>query len=233
MELTRYLRKAGYDLIDSPVRNHKPGQLWLKTVFNRIELYYDDISMAFKSPVELNITEDPALNVDTTKSNVYGFNIGVSMLGDILKSSGLGNFDLSAKVKSGRKVSISYDNSVTKVLSMGEVGDYLSRADFIHPNPSLLRNANRNHIILISGVVFSKNLVVDIETDFNLDAKLMAELTKAAEGKLNFTMKSKQNLKMDTGGNSTFPVAIKANRLDFDKGHYHGATLVSDNRNFF
>lgn len=233
MKLTKYLRDAGYDLIQGPVRNHKPLQLWLKQVFNEVELYYTEINHAFASSVQLTITEDPALNVDTTKTDEYGFNVGVTLLEEILKSIGLGNFELSAKVTSGKKVTISYDNSVTKVIPLGDIINYLSSADFIHPNPVLLKNANRNNIIVITGAVLAQNLVVEIETDFNVDANLVATLNKAADGKLEFKSNSHQILKMVSSGNSFFPIAVKANRIDFDKGVFKGLTLVTDNRNFF
>lgn len=233
MKLTKYLRDAGYDLIEGPLRNHKPLQLWLKQAFNKAELYYTEINHAFTSSVQLTITEDPALSVDTTKSDEYGFNVGVTLLEEILKSLGLGNFELSAKVKSGKKVTISYDNSVTKVIPLGEITNYLSSADFKHPNPVLLKNANRNNILVITGAVLAQNLVVEIETDFNIDANLVATLNQAADGKLEFTANSQQKLKMVSSGNSFFPIAVKANRIDFDKGVFKGLTLVTDNRNFF
>ena len=233
MKLTKYLRDAGYDLIEGPVRNHKPLQLWLKTYFDEAQLYYKEISHAFNSSVQLTVTEDPALNVDTTKSDEYGFNIGVSLLEEILESLGLGNIEFSAKVKSGKNVTISYDNSVTRVIPLGEITDYLSSADFKHPNPVLLKNANRNNILVITGAIMAKNLVVEIETDFSIDANLVATLNQSADGKLEFTAQSEQKLKMVSSGSSYFPIAVKANRIDFDKGVFNGLALVTDTRNFF
>lgn len=233
MKLTKYLREAGYDLIEGPVRNHKPLQLWLKQVFNEAELYYSDVNHAFNSPVQLTEVVDPALSVDTTKKDDYGFNIGISLLEEILKSIGLGAFEVSAKIKSGKKVTISYNNSVTKVIPLGEITNYFSGADFKHPNPVLLKNANRNNILVITGAVFAQNLVVEIETNFDLDAGLVATLNQVADGKLDFSISSQQKLKMVSSGNSFFPIAVKANRLDFDKGVFKGLNLVTDNRNFF
>jgi len=233
MKLTKFLRDAGYDLIGGPVRNHKPLQLWLKTTFDEAQLYYTEINHAFNSSVQLTINDDPTLSVDTTKSDEYGFNIGVSLLEEILKSLGLGNFELSTKVKSGKKVTISYDNSVTKVIPLGEITNYLSSADFKHPNLVLLKNANRNNILVITGAVLAQNLVVEIETDFNIDANLVATLNQAADGKLEFTANSQQQLKMVSSGNSFFPIAVQANRIDFDGGVFKGLKLVTDNRNFF
>lgn len=233
MKLTKYLREAGYDMIGGPVRNHKPLQLWLKQAFNEADLYYSDINHAFSSSVSLTIVEDPALSISTTKNDEYGFNIGISLLEEILKSIGLGAFDLSAKIKSGKKVTISYDNSVTKVIPVGEITNYLATADFKHPNPVLLKNANRSNILIITGAVFAKNLTVEIETDFNLDVDLVAKLNTAADGKLDFTMNTTQKLKMVSDSVTPFPIAVKANRIDFDRGTFKNLKLVTDTMNIF
>lgn len=233
MRLTNYLRNAGYDLIEGPVRNHKPLQLWLKKVYNEAELYSADINNTFSSSVELPITEDPALSVDTTKSDEYGFNVGMTLLEEIFKSIDLGNFELLASVKSGRKVTISYDNCVTKIIPIGEITNYLSKADFKYLNPALLKYANHNNILVITGAVLAQNLVVEIETDFNINADLVAKLNQAVDGKLDFTMSSQQKLKMVSKGGNFFPIAIKANRIDFDKGVFKGLTLVTDKMSYF
>lgn len=233
MKLTKFLRDQGYDLIEGPVRNHKPLQLWLKQIFNETELYYASVDQAFKSAITLDEIENPALNVDSSKKDNYAFNIGITLLEEILKSLGLGSFELSAKIKSGKTVTISYDNSITKEYAIGNIVSYLSSADFIHPNPSLLKNANRNNILVITGIVFAKNLVVSIETDFSLDAALVASLNNIADGKLDFTMSSGNKLKMVSSGNSFFPIAVKASRIDYDKSVFKKLILVTDNRNFF
>jgi hypothetical protein len=233
MELTDHLRKEGYDLIEGPVRNHKPLQLWIKQAFNEAELYYSNINQAFVSQIQLTEIESQALNINSTRKNDYGFNIGITILEEILKSLGLGAFELSAKVKSGKSVTISYDNAITKEVPIGDIDSYLSNADFSHPNPSLLKNANRDYILIITGIVFAKNLVVEIETDFNLDAALVVKLNEIADGKLDFTMNNQTKLKMISIGNSFFPVAVKASRIHFDKGLFTGMNLITDIGNWF
>jgi len=233
MKLTKYLRDMGYDLIEGPARNHKPLQIWLKQPFNEAELYYTDINHAFKSPVSLTITEDAALSVDATKNDSYGFNLGLSVLEELLKPLGIGNFEISSNIKGGKKVTISYNNSVTKIIPLGDITNYLSSADFKHPNPVLLKNANRNNLILITGVVFAKNLVVDFETDDEISANLVASLNKEAGNNLNFSMKSRNELNMVAARGDIFPIAIKASSIDFDKGVFKGLTLITDNRNLF
>jgi hypothetical protein len=233
MKFSNYLRNAGYDLIEGPVRNHKLLQLYLKQGFNEVELYYDHITHAFKSQIQLREIENTALDIKSTEKDSYGFNIGITLLSGILKSLGLGVFDLSSKIKSGKTVTISYDNSITKEIAIGEIGEYLSDMDFNHENESLLKNANHENILIITGVLSAKNLVVEIETDYNLDANLIASLNNAADGKLDFTKSNQTKLKMVSTGSNYFPVAVKASRLHFDGGVYKKMVQITDNRNFF
>jgi len=233
MNLTKTLRNQGYDLIEGPIRNHKLLQLWLKRPFDDVQLYYAHIKHAFVSDAKLNEEKNPALNVNSTTKDEYSFNIGITLLEEILSSLGLGSFELSAKIKSGKKVTISYDNSVTKEVPIGDIQNYLANSDFKHPNKTLLKNANRDNILVISGTLLAKNLVVEIETDFSIDTDLVASLNDIADGKLDFSMNSENKLKMVSSGNSYFPVAVKADRIDFDKGHFVNTNLVTDNRKFF
>lgn len=233
MKLTQFLGDQGYDLIEGPLRSHKPLQLWLKKPFDEAQLYYANIGHAFKSDVELIEIENPALSVDYTKKDDYGFNIGITLLEEILKTLGLGTFEISAKIKSGKTVTISYENSVTKEYALGNLEEYLFSADFLHPNPSLLKNANRNYLLLITGTVFAKNLVVDIETDFTVDAGLIASLNAVAEGKLDFTISNQSKLKMTSNMGIYFPIAVQASRIDFDRSRFKKLILVTDNLNIF
>ena len=233
MKLTFYLKEQGYDLIEGPIRNQKPLQLWLKKMTDEAELYYSHINQAFACQVPLNEIKNQALSVNYSHQDSFGFNIGITLLEEILKSLGLGNVEISTNVKSGKSVTISYDNSITKEVAVGEIESYLSDADFCHPNPSLLKNANRNHILIITGVVFAKNLVAEIETDFTLNTDLIIKLNEIADGKLNFTMNSQSNLKMVASGNSYFPIAVKASRIRFQKSTFKGLTLLTDALNIF
>ena len=233
MDLTSSLKKAGYDLIDSPVRNHKLTQLWLKKDFDKIQMYYDQLNYAFVSSVNLPIYTNNALKVTSSKKNEFNFNIGMTILDDILKSIGLSNFDISAEIKSGKNVTISYDNSITKEIEIGALENYLSDFDFLHPNNLLLNNLNQNDVIIITGVLFAKNLVVEINTDFNISAELKAKLTEIAEGKIDFSNSTQKKIKMNADTGDYYPVAVKASRLDFDHGKFKRHCLITDNRNFF
>jgi hypothetical protein len=233
MNLTKMLRKQGYDLIDGPIRNQKLLQLWVKTPANGVDVYFSNIRDAFVSEVALVEVQNTSLSIDSTKKDEYGFNIGVSILEEVMESLGLGDLGIEAEIKSGKKISISYDNSITKEVPIGEVQNYLASSDFKYPNVALLRNANRDNILIVVGVLFAKNLVVEIETDFNLDAELVLKLNEVAGGKLDFSKKSESKLKMVSSGSDYFPVAVKAHRIDYDNGVFRNTKLVTRKRKIF
>lgn len=233
MDLTSNLKKVGYDLIDSPVRNHKLTQLWLKKDFDKIQMYYDQLNYAFVSNVNLPVYTNNALKVTSSIKNEFNFNIGITVLDDILKSIGLSNIDISAEIKSGKNVTISYDNSITKEIEIGALESYLSDFDFLHPNNLLLGNLNQNDVIIVTGVLFAKNLIVEIDTDFNISAELKAKLTEIAEGKIDFSNSTERKVKMTAETGDYYPIAVKANRLDFDQGKFKKHFLITDNRNLF
>lgn len=233
MNLTKTLRKAGYDLIDGPIRNHKILQLWRKKSMNKIGTYYNHITDAIKSDEPLNIVESKALNVNSTTKNEYKFNIGISVLESVLESLGMGEMNLSAKIKTGKKVSISYDHSFTREVPIGEVDQYLFNSDLASVNPPLLKNLNRDNVIAITGVLLAKNLIVQIETDFDIDSDLVASLNSSIKGKLAFSASSKNSLSMKSSGDAPFPIAVKAYRIDYDKGEFKKTKIITDNRSFF
>ncbi|WP_348799580.1 gasdermin [Flavobacterium adhaerens] len=233
MELTSSLKEAGYDLIDSPVRNHKLTQLWLKKDFDKIQMYYDQLQYAFTSTVDLPVFTNTALKVTSSERNEFNFNIGITILDDILKSIGLSNFDISAEIKSGKSVTVSYNNSITKEIEIGALEHYLSNFDFLHPNNVLLKNLNQNDVIIITGILYAKNLNIEIDTDYTISADLKAKLTEIAGGKLDFSKSSEKTIKMTADTGDYYPIAVKANRLDFDHGKFKKHFLITDNRNLF
>lgn len=233
MNLTSSLRKSGYDLIESPVRNQKLTQLWLKKDFDKIQLFYDQLAHAFESDVKISIVTNEALSVNSEIKNEFNFNIGITTLDTVLKSIGLANLNIATEIKKGKKVTISYDNSITKEIEIGTLNNFLSSADFLHPNESLLKSLNKNDVIIVTGVLYAKNLNVEIETDFKISSSLKAQFEEVAEGKIDFNFEATNKIKMSAQTGDYYPIAVKANRLDFDHGVYKNQKLVTDSRNFF
>jgi len=233
MSLQKFLKDQGYDLIDGPVRNHSPLQLWLKKPFSGAELYYEHLSHAFKGTEVLKLVEAEALEVNTSKKDEYGFNIGISVLEDLLERLGMGDLGLSTKLKKGKKVTISYNNAITQDYPSGNLSDFFSSADFNHKNRTLLRNANRNNIIIVTGVLFAKNLEVVIETGFDLDAELVTKINSIAKAEVDFSIESATTLKMVASSKLYFPVAIKASRIDYDRGKFKKLKQITDSGDTF
>ncbi|MCL3780710.1 hypothetical protein EMN47_09970 [Prolixibacteraceae bacterium JC049] len=233
MSLTKYLRKNGYDLIDGPIRNHKLLQLWLKTMFDDVELYFSEIDEAFVSDVKLKKIKNDALNINSDMKNEFSFNLGLSLLEDTLEALNLGNFNLNMGINKGKKVTISYEDSQTVEVPIGDIENYLSTCDFKYKNKRLLKNANRNNILIISGVLMAKKLNVSIETDSEIKADVVTQLKAAANGKIHIDSKSNKVIQMTANTDKYFPIAVKANRIDFDKGVFDRLNLITDNRTLF
>lgn len=232
MNLTTYLRKQGYDLIEGPVRNHGLLQLWLKRPLDEAELYYAHIDHAFQSPVKLRKLTKQALNIDTSVKNNYQFHIGLSVLNGLLHFLGVaGDFDPSGSLQSGKRVWLSYDQVISTEVAIGNVQNYLMIADFLHPNKRLLKNANRNNLLLITGLLVAKNIQIEIETEQQIDSLIKTEFSKLLRGKFKLDLASDKKLVMSTDDIGSFPIAVKAHRIDFDGGQFINTTLLSDRRN--
>lgn len=233
MSLRNYLRDQAYDLIDGPLRNHKPLQLWLKRPFNEAELFYEHVSHAFSSSHPLVQVKSNALDVNSSKKDEYAFHIGISVIEELLESLGMGELDISSKLKNGEKVTLSYNRAITREYPIGELVEFFSHADFNHSNRRLLKHANRNNIIVLTGVMFAKNLEIRIKTDAELNASLIASLNEIAKAELSFSKEGVSDLKMVANSKGFFPIAIKGSRLDYDKGVFSDLRQITDNRDLF
>jgi hypothetical protein len=230
--LQKHLKKAGYDLIDGPIRNHKPLQIWLKQPFNPAELYYENIQHAFQSKVKLKLEKDPGLFFDENTKSDYSFNIGLTLIKEAFQSMGLPPVDLEAYFQSGKKISISFKNTISEAVPMGNLIEYLQKADFLHLNPVLLRSANRNNLLIITGLITAEQLVVDMETDTKLTNKEILAIKKATNNKIDLSITKNKKTRM-LAGQGRFPIAVKAGRIDFDKGQFSNISLLTDTRDLF
>lgn len=233
MSLKTTLRKAGFDLIDSPVRNHKLLQIWIKNVGDPPTMYYQHIQHALESEVQLGTIENPALSVNHRHKQDYNFNIGITVLDNLLTALGLGNLGASLSLQGGKNVTISYSNSKTFVVPLGSIEQFLNTSDFTHPNKNLLQNANRNKLLLITGTLVAQDVKAIIETNHLIDASLEANLNEIAEGRAIFSHSKDNTLEMTSEGNTYFPIAVQAYRLDWDHGKFDRMKLITDNRNLF
>ena len=230
--LQKHLSAAGYDLIDGPVRNHKPLQLWLKQSFNPAELYYENVLHAFKADVKLRLEKDPGLTLDDNLQSQFSFNIGLTLVNEIFQSMGLPPIELEEFFQSGKKINIAFKNSQSEVVPLGKLIEFFANADFLHPNPILMRNANRNHLIIITGIVSAEQLIVELDADSKLTSKQVMSLTKATSNKVDIEVTKSKKTRM-IAGIGRMPIAVKAGRIDFDKGRFKEIRLMTDVRDLF
>jgi len=233
MALEKFLSDQGYDLIEGPVRAADIRQLWLKKSFNEVEILEKDIDAVFNSPQVLDVQESKALNVNSSLKDTFQFQIGASVLDDRLSEIGLGDADFTSKFKSGKSISISYDEAFVKELYRGQIERYLERADFKYKSRLLLKNLNRNNVLIISGIMYAKNLITEFESSSDIDADLEAELNAFGEGKLKFNKTSHKKMRMEAGDGNPFPIAIKAHRFRYRNGRFINLNLLTDNRDLF
>ncbi|MEY3085943.1 MAG: hypothetical protein RL037_2162 [Bacteroidota bacterium] len=181
MDLIKHLSKSGYDLIDGPIRNHQPLQLWLKQGANRPELYFEHINQVFKNPKELVVDEDPTLNVDATQQVEHDFTTGLTVLKELMQGIGGTPFDISTGIQTGRKISIKYKDAYAASVAIGQLTTYLGESRIEDLSESFIHHLNSNQVLLITGVVFAKQLVMDVSTDRDIDLTWVAKLQAAKD----------------------------------------------------
>lgn len=227
------IKQSGYDLIESPIRNHNLLQIWKKTPLDRVDLYYTSIDHAFKGPVPLPPFQNTALNLDSNKSDKFDFNLGATVLEELLKSMGLGALELTTRFSNGKSISIVYDNAYTIEIPVGDLTRFMATADLTYPNPNLVKDLNRDNIFVITGVLYAKNLSIEIETNNEIGADVSASVLKVADGKLDLKVENEKKIKLTPTGDAPIVVAVKAHRIVFSKGHFKKLELVTDTRDLF
>ena len=142
-----------------------------------------------------------------------------------------GEFAPNVGLESGKQIGLSYDQVTSTEVAIGDVQNYLMVADFMHPNKRLLKNANRNNLLLITGMLTAKSIHIEIETEKKIDAAIKTEFSKLFNGKSESGHASENKLVMSANDIGLFPIATKVHRIDFDGGQFVNTTLLSDRRN--
>lgn len=232
MTLTRLLRAAGYDLIDSPIRNHRVLQIWLQRGLDPIQ-HYSHVIHAFKGSNELRVERSTALNINHSNRNEFKFNIGITVLEGLLESVKLGNFGLSTILNAGRSLTISFEDTFADIVTIESLESYIREADFDHKNERLLKDANRNNLIVITGVLYAHNIRSILETDYEITAEIEANIQRILDGRVEARITGSNRLELNCNLDQPFPVAIKANKLIFDRSVFETSRVITDNGNTF
>ncbi|AYQ35314.1 hypothetical protein [Runella sp. SP2] len=232
-DLSKNLEKEGYDLLDGTLREQRLLQIWRKRFNNPIESLASSIHHIFNATTPLGTTTSTALDVVSNASQELKFNIGITVLEDILSKNNLGKLDLGTKISSGKKVDISYSNAFSETVEQLDLENFLAASDFVHPNPGVLKDLNRDNLIVITGVVYAKNLKAIIESESEIDASIDAEVNAIVGGKIGFTRESTTKIVLTAPLGETFPIAIKYHKMRFRDGAFKKLVLVSDSKDWF
>ncbi len=232
-DLSKSLEKEGYDLIDGTLREQRLLQVWRKRFNNPIESLASSIHHIFNSKVHLGTTISTALDVVSNASQELKFNIGLTVLEDILSKNNLGKLDLGTKISSGKKIEISYSNAFSETVEQLDLENFLASSDFVHPNPGVLKDLNRENLIVITGVVFAKNLKAIIESESEIDASVDAEINAIVGGKIGLTRESNTKIELSAPLGESFPIALKYHKMRFKDGVFRKLVLESDKKDWF
>lgn len=233
MTLKKTLQKQSYDLLEGPTRNHDLLQVWIKKDTDRAALYAPSISEVFEQPFPEAAIETPALSINSSDKEEFDFNTGMGFVKNALIQLKVVDANIDSHIKSGKSVTVSYNDSYTKEVGQFELEKYLSKIDANAFIPSLQKELNRNNLIVINGVIFAKNLNVTINSDHAIDADVEANLNKIGKGKISFKQTGQNQIALIADAEKEFPIALKAYRMMFAKGKFKDLKLVTDNRNFF
>jgi len=85
---------------------------------------------------------------------------------------------------------------------------------------------------VITGIVTAAHLVAEINSTEKITTKAINALKKQSDNNIGFSLNKQNTLKM-VAGKGRFPIAVKASRIDFDKGRFNGLGMVSDGRDWF
>ena len=209
------------------LRNHKLLQVWSIRGNDSLQLYADELDDIFENKDRINSNPVPSLvlPIDSTSSNVYNFNLGINVVNRLLKGLKLGKLKAVSDSKKERKVNISFDQSESLIIPQFEIDKYLDKADV--KEDSVMKHLNKNKLILISGLIRAKKIIVEIETTTESANDLEAEINEGIGGNIRFNVSSEKKIKMEHEGDY-FPIAVKAHRIDFDKNIFSKTILVTD-----
>jgi hypothetical protein len=231
-DLVKTLRNSGLDLIDGVVREHKPLSIWIKRNTERVS-YRGQLDEIFSSPVPIRMDEFKLPDIDFDSKACYNMNIGASAFSGFLATLGIS--DLSTVVKGGKKMEVSFSETVLIKANQNDVQVFFEspQLDFHCKSNEIYEQANLDNLILVTGVAFAKKVDVSVSSDFSIDTNVKSDVKNLATVDVDAKFENEKTLKMIFSPDELIPVAVLAYRLRFNRGFFEKMNQVSDNRDFF
>lgn len=232
-DLVQILKKQGYDLMIGSVRGQKVLQIWRKRLNNSIESWYENVGDAFIGDLSnLPINTSKALNVHANATQEFQFNVGITALDQILEKGNLGKLGLGAKISKGTNVTISYWDAYTSEVEANKAALFVS-GDFKHPNSILLNDLAKDNLILVTGVLYAKNLTAVLENSHITEVGLDINIKAITDGKVKIEQKGESKIELTAELGQQFPIAVKYHKIVYKKGKFQDLRLMSDTKNWF
>jgi hypothetical protein len=126
-------------------------------------------------------------------------------------------------------MAVSFSDTSTETVAIADLDDYLHDADICQVNPALMKDLNFNNILVITGVLQAKKLITEVEFNHDITGEIFADVPKVDIGaSVNFEFIGKNKIRMTAQTPVSFPVAVRAHRLDYDKGVFKKSVPVTD-----
>jgi hypothetical protein len=235
-DLVSSLRKEGYDYIDGAARNQKILSVWDKRDLKPISIFEATVADFYSSPYVMAApVPAAALFVNYSKTKSYKVDLGIDVLKDLLKEANLGELGVKFKIEGSKTMEISWEKATTVDYTDAQVMKYFGTAGgkLVNPTAEIIEQANFDHLILITGVLYARNFQVHIKTTTKIDAGLAAEIEKIANGKMSVNTDNAKELVAKSDLAIEIPIAVKAVRLFFANGKYKRLAPITGNRWFF
>jgi hypothetical protein len=228
MNLTKLLRKDGFDLIDGLDRSHKLLQVWLLRGNDGLSSTNELIEDVFHSShtLNFNVVPSPAPSIYSSKYDTYNFNFGLGVLDTLLKRLNIGGINFNSNNLIQEKINMKYEQVDIVRAPFLEIEEYFENADI--RSLRHLEDLKKQNFIIITGLVRAGRMITEIETSVESAGALQAQLNNSIDGNLQFNLTSDNKLRMEYEGDS-FPIAVEARRVDFDKGRFAKTVRVTDN----
>lgn len=210
---------SNYDMIDGTARQQRLLQLWKKNA-EGMQIFKDSVHKIFSSPIILKEIESPVIDLTQTYKKRFGINLGLSALERIKPTLNFNNI-----FKSGKAVTISYKSGKCVEFDHQDLLNYFSKSDFIEKDPIWLKDFNRNNILIITGIIYGKNLQIEIESDNEINLTTESELNGALQGKFQINKSSASTIIITDSSDDFTPIAVKSHKLIYSNGEFKNLHL--------
>jgi hypothetical protein len=215
-----FLSALGYSVVSLPSSDIKPGQTLLRTGKKDLTRLGDlaTIMNMGSNPLPIPSMDNLApTGVSGQQSSSVKFDIGVSILGNILKALAGTSLDVSLGFKNTKSVTFAYLDVLEDHIALDQLDQYLSTAD-IKPGQNTVRDAFiHDNIFVLTSTIKSQKITVTAQGDTGVSAKVdVPVIQNIASGKLGLDVSKSAQGQITFSGNKPVIFGFKAAEIFAD-----------------